>query len=220
MSMQIIPVVLIFFAALVVPALAQKGNGPPASPGKFDYYLLSLSWSPQYCMDLGDDASEAQCAPGRRFGFVVHGLWPENQNGMNPRACKPAQTLDSQTEKSMLDIMPSHQLIAREWGVHGACSGLSPAEFFKLTRSAGQKLKIPAKYQAPHAPLVVPVKEFRQALVDGNPGLKSENFAIYCDDRFLREVRVCMDKNLNYRSCGERVRDSCGLAKMVLRPVK
>ena len=211
---------LILLAAPLLPAIAQRNQGPPTTPGKFDYYLLSLSWAPQYCLEMGDDPSDPECAPGRRFGFVVHGLWPENQTGINPRACKPAPPLDPQSQKSMLDIMPSAQLIVREWGAHGTCSGLPPAEFFKLTRSASQKVKVPAKYQGPKTPLLVPVKDFRQGLIDANPGLKSENFAIYCDDRNLREVRVCMDKNLSFRTCGERVKDSCGLAKMTLRPVK
>ena len=218
--MRILTIGLVLFASLLLPAAAQRRDAPPSTPGKFDYYLLSLSWSPQYCMEMGDDPSDPQCGVGRHFGFVVHGLWPENQRGMNPRACQPAPALDPQTAKSALDIMPSQQLIVREWGEHGTCSGLRPAEFLKQTRTAWQKVRIPAKYQAPPAPLIVPVKEFRQALMDANPGLKSENFALYCDDRSLREVRVCMDRNLNFRTCGERVRDSCGLAKMALRPVK
>lgn len=211
---------LFLFVTVLLPAFAQRRDAPPSTPGKFDYYLLSLSWSPQYCLEMGDDPSDPQCGTGRHFGFVVHGLWPENQNGVNPRTCSPAQPLDAQTENSMLDIMPSHQLIVHEWGAHGTCSGLAPTEFFKATRTAWQKVKIPAKYQAPKTAMVVPVKEFQQALMDTNPGLRSENFALYCDGRFLREVRVCMDKSLNFRPCGERVRNACGLAKMVLQPVK
>jgi ribonuclease T2 len=218
--MRTLTVGLFLCATFVLPALAQRRDAPPSTPGKFDYYLLSLSWSPQYCLEMGDDPNDLQCGTGKHFGFVVHGLWPENQTGMNPRTCSPAQQLDPVTEKSVLDIMPSHQLVVHEWGAHGTCSGLPPADYFKLTRTAWQKVKIPAKYQAPKTPMVVPVKEFRQGLIDANPGLKSENFALYCDNRYLREVRVCLDKSLNYRSCGERVKDACGLAKMVLQPVK
>ncbi len=212
--------ILFLFATIVAPVVAQKRDGPPTTPGRFDYYLLSLSWSPQYCSEMGDDPSDPQCAAGRHFGFVVHGLWPENENGVNPRTCKPAAPLDPSTGKSVLDLMPSPQLVTHEWSTHGTCSGLSPADFFKLTRAATLKMKIPAKYQGSKAALVVPVKEFRQAVIDANPGLKGENFALYCDDRFLREVRVCLDKSLNFRSCGQRVKDSCGLAKMVLQPLK
>lgn len=218
--MRKLTVGLVLFAALLLPALAQQRNAPPTTPGQFDYYLLSLSWAPEYCMNLGDDPTDPECTPGRNLGFVVHGLWPENQNGMNPLSCKPAQPLDPQVEKSMLDIMPSDKLILREWGTHGTCSGLSSSDFFKQVRSAHRKVKVPLKYQSPKMPLVVPVKEFRQALIDTNPGLTSENFALYCDNNYLREVRVCMDKSLSFRACGQRVKDACGLAKMVLRPLK
>ena len=218
--MRTITLALALLVALLWPAAAQRRNGPPSTPGKFDYYLLSLSWAPQYCLEMGDDPNDAECAPGSHYGFVVHGLWPENLQGMNPRACSPAPKLDAATEKSVLDILPGHPLILREWSTHGTCSGLTPAEFFKLTRTASQKVKIPAQYREPKKALIVPVKDFRQALMNANPGLSTENFALYCDDRFLREVRVCMDKSLNFRACGERVRNACGLAKMVLPAVK
>ena len=209
----------ILLAASAVAGLAQHRQAP-TTPGKFDYYLLSLSWSPQYCSDMGDDPDDAQCAPGRRYGFVVHGLWPQSEDGNNPRTCTPAPKLDPQTAKSMLDIMPSEQLIQHEWGSHGTCSGLPSPEFFKLTRAAFQKVKIPAQYQSPSSMLTVKVKQFRQALVAANPGLKPESFAIYCDETFLREVRVCVDKSLNFRACGARVHDACRIDAMILRAVK
>jgi ribonuclease T2 len=209
----------ILLAAGAITATAQRRQAPTA-PGKFDYYLLSLSWSPQYCTDMGDDPQDPQCAPGRRYGFVVHGLWPQNQDGNNPRTCSPAPRMDPQTANSMLDVMPSEQLIVHEWGSHGTCSGLAPGDFFKLTRAAFEKLKIPAKYQRPGANLTVPVPQFRQLLVQANPGLTPEDFAIYCDDTYLREVRVCLDKNLNFRACGTRVRDACRIDTMLLRAVK
>jgi ribonuclease T2 len=209
----------VLLAAAAMTATAQRRQAP-STPGKFDYYLLSLSWSPQYCTDMGDDPEDPQCAPGRRYGFVVHGLWPQNQVGDSPRTCSPAPRLDPQTANSMLDVMPSQQLVLHEWGSHGTCSGLQPGDFFKLTRAAFQKVIIPARYRGPSASLTVPVKQFRQSLVDANPGLKPEDFAIYCDDTFLREVRVCLDKNLRFRACGIRVHDACRIDAMLLRAVK
>ncbi len=217
--MRIGIVIAIVLAAAAVSATAQRRQAP-TTPGQFDYYLLSLSWSPQYCSDMGDDPEDPQCAPGRRYGFVVHGLWPQSQEGNNPRTCSPAPRLDSQTEKSMLDIMPSEQLILHEWGSHGTCSGLQPADFFKLTRAAFQKVKIPAQYLGPKSALAVPVKQLRQSLTDANPGLRPGEFAIYCDDTYLREVRVCLDKSLNFRACGGRVRDACQIDTVILRAVK
>src|SRR5208283_685020 len=204
LTMRIGIMIAIVLAAAAVSATAQRRQAP-STPGRFDYYLLSLSWSPQYCSDMGDDPEDPQCAPGRRYGFVVHGLWPQSQDGNNPRTCSPAPRLDPQTEKSMLDIMPSEQLILHEWGSHGTCSGLQPEDFFKLTRAAFQKVKIPAQYLGPKSALAVPVKQLRQSLTDANPGLRPDEFAIYCDDTYLREVRVCLDRSLNFRACGGRV---------------
>ena len=78
----------------------------------------------------------------------------------------------------------------------------------------------PGKYQRPSANQTVPVQQFRRLLAASNPGLKPEDFAIYCDDTYLREVRVCLDKNLNFRACGTRVRDACRIDAMLLRAVK
>jgi len=217
--MRIGIMIAIVLAAAAVSATAQRRQAP-STPGRFDYYLLSLSWSPQYCSDMGDDPEDPQCAPGRRYGFVVHGLWPQSQDGNNPRTCSPAPRLDPQTEKSMLDIMPSEQLILHEWGSHGTCSGLQPEDFFKLTRAAFQKVKIPAQYLGPKSALAVPVKQLRQSLTDANPGLRPDEFAIYCDDTYLREVRVCLDRSLNFRACGGRVRDACHIDTVILRAVK
>src|SRR5664279_6001869 len=50
------------------------------APGEFDFYVLSLSWSPSFCEQASERGnggrSGAQCG-GRPFSFVVHGLWPQ-----------------------------------------------------------------------------------------------------------------------------------------------
>src|SRR5260370_16727028 len=50
-------------------------------PGQFDFYVLSLSWSPSFC-DAATERSperaarDQQCGD-RPFSFVVHGLLPQ-----------------------------------------------------------------------------------------------------------------------------------------------
>src|SRR5580692_7150493 len=46
-------------------------------PGAFDYYVLALSWSPEFCHS---HPTKPECVWGK-FGFVVHGLWPQYANG-------------------------------------------------------------------------------------------------------------------------------------------
>src|SRR6266851_217650 len=53
------------------------------APGEFDFYLLSLSWSPSFCEQASERGSggrsQIQCG-GRPYYFVVHGLWPQYEH--------------------------------------------------------------------------------------------------------------------------------------------
>src|SRR6516165_2487386 len=74
---------LITFAASIGAAgTASAQDQRQNTPGEFDYYVLSLSWSPSFCEEAEERGrnSQAQCG-GRPFSFVVHGLWPQYEHG-------------------------------------------------------------------------------------------------------------------------------------------
>ncbi len=77
----------VFAAALIAVLLGQPASAQQAAPpGRFDYFLLTLSWSPAYCAThRADPAARDECA--RHRGFVAHGLWPQNENGSWPAFC-------------------------------------------------------------------------------------------------------------------------------------
>src|SRR5690349_20641312 len=115
-------------SAALLASLATGASAAPEQrnkPGDFDFYVLSLSWSPSFCKESeerGRDSGE-QCR-GRPYSFVVHGLWPQYEKGF-PRDCQvPAPRLNRDTMKSMLDLMPAPRLVYHEWDNHGTCSGL------------------------------------------------------------------------------------------------
>ena len=92
-------------------------------PGQFDFYLLNLSWSPEFCATHPDSP---EC--GRHLGFVVHGLWPQDANGDYPQHCSDARGPgDPQADT---DIMPRASLVEHEWQTHGTCSGLGGDDYF------------------------------------------------------------------------------------------
>ena len=97
---------------------------------QFDYYLLSLSWSPEYCAGSPGGGSSQQCGGGRQFGFVVHGLWPQYNRGY-PQFCRNTSRVDDNLVEKLLPIMPSEQLIRHEWKKHGTCSGLTTGQYFE-----------------------------------------------------------------------------------------
>lgn len=186
----------------------------------FDFYVLSLSWSPSYCEAEGADANRQQCASRRPYAFVVHGLWPQFEKGY-PSDCPSKEALVStETMRSLYDIMPSAGLIRHQWRKHGTCSGLSQKDYFAVLRAARERVAIPPAYTRLDGYETVNPAEVERAFVQSNPGLPAEGISVDCDRRYLREVRICMSQDLKFRSCPEVDRRACGRAKVVMPPVR
>jgi ribonuclease T2 len=190
------------------------------APGRFDYYVLSLSWSPEYCASRNSSPGDPQCGAGRRFGFVLHGLWPQFDPKGWPQNCGDGGRLNSETVRSMLDIMPAEGLIRHEWRKHGVCSGMDARGYFAKSRQAFQAVRIPAAFRGPSAQVTVKPAAFKRQLAEANPGWREDTLAILCAGRFLQEVRVCMTKDLQPRKCPPSVRDRCSATEMLVRPVR
>src|SRR5450631_4308767 len=78
------------------PALAQDSR--QNAPGEFDFYVLSLSWSPSFCEEASERGNsgrsqQVQCG-GRPYSFVVHGLWPQYERGFPDYCVRPSPRLD------------------------------------------------------------------------------------------------------------------------------
>jgi ribonuclease T2 len=190
--------------------------------GNFDYYLLSLSWSPSFCADLGARDGGSECNGPRPYSFVLHGLWPQYTNGW-PESCDtgsrpwvPQQTIDD-----MLDIMPSKKLIIHEYQKHGTCSGLPPERYFDVARKLYTGIKIPERYQRPQETLQVSPGDLVNDFVKANPDLQPEMIAISCDRR-LRELRICFSRDLKPQACGgnEAGRKLCSSDRVIMPPVR
>lgn len=202
----------LLLALLLVSGWAAAGSVD--TPGEFDYYVFTLSWSPQYCAGKGNP-NEPQCA--RPYGFVVHGLWPQNERGY-PERCGRGEYLSDRLISRMLPLMPSKSLIIHEWQAHGVCSGLDAAGYFAAVERASASVKIPARYQQTSAYLNVSPRELEQDFIAANPRLSSESIAVNCGGRYLREVRFCLTRELKPRDCSREVHDACG-SSALLRPV-
>jgi ribonuclease T2 len=190
-------------------------------PGQFDFYVLSLSWSPSFCRDSEERGRNGgiQCS-GRPYSFVVHGLWPQYERGF-PRDCQvPAPRLNRNIMTSMLDLMPAPGLVFHEWDNHGTCSGLGPQAYFDLVRKARATVKIPEVYTSPSKTLVVTPDEVEQAFIKANPGLTREAIAVTCGSTRLSEVRICLGKDLRFRDCAEVNHNACRRNKLNMPPVR
>lgn len=191
---------------------------PAAAQGKFAYYVLSLSWSPQYCASSKGSRDPIQCAGPKTFAFVAHGLWPQYERGW-PESCSSAQGPDKKAINAMLDIMPSPKLVRHEWEKHGTCSGLEPQPYLDTLRKAYNSIKVPEDYQQPLRQVTAKPAALKKKFAEANH-MAENSFAVLCSGRYLSEVRFCLDKSLNSRACGQDVRDQCRAAEVILRPVR
>ncbi len=196
-------------AAAVVP----RGEG-------FDFYVLALSWSPSYCEAEGEQANGQQCRAGRPYAFVVHGLWPQYERGF-PESC-PTNNSDVSNDKlrSLYDLMPSAGLIRHQWRKHGTCTGLSQDDYFKVLRVAREKVEVPQEFKRLDAYRTLAPGQAERAFLQSNPAMAADSIAVTCDRRYLREVRICMTKDLGFRACPEIDRRGCRLDKVVMPPVR
>lgn len=177
--------------------------------GQFDYYVLSLSWSPTWCGGKAAKSGDDQCGGQRRYGFVVHGLWPQYAKGGFPAQCVAPQPVPPQVMDDMLPLMPSRKLIQHEWARHGTCDGADPAAYFERTRQAYDKLRIPKPFQSPDLPQAMSVEQVEKLFVAANPGLDRRGVAVVCRGTQAAEVRLCFDRDLNFRACARDVRPRC-----------
>nr|WP_255647528.1 ribonuclease T(2) [Ensifer sp. IC4062] len=206
------------------PASETAGTNPvaaaPVPIGKgFDFYVLSLSWSPTWCGNNDPAGKSDQCEAGSRRGLIVHGLWPQHENGY-PEYCPTRQSdrVPESLGRKYLDLIPSMGLIGHQWRKHGTCSGLSQADYFAVARAARERLTIPPELASTEGSRDLPVPTIEAALIAKNPGMTPETIAVTCEAKLLEEIRICFDKTLKFRACPEVDLQACRRGAVSLPP--
>src|ERR1700730_2721122 len=217
---------LLALAALIGVAAAGTASAQDRwqnAPGEFDFYVLSLSWSPSFCEAASERGNEgraqAQCG-GRPFSFVVHGLWPQYEHGFPDYCQRPSPRLDRNIMSSMLALMPAPGLIFNESDKHGTCPDLPGRAYRETTRRARWAVKIPPEYLELSEPKTVAPAEIEDAFIKANPGLSASAIAVTCNRTRLSEVRICMSKELQFGACDEIDRRACRRDQVVMPPMR
>jgi ribonuclease T2 len=185
--------------------------------GDFDYYLISLSWSPAYCNTHPQD--QRQCG-GRGFGFVLHGLWPQKSTGGYPQDCPQTSQPSRATVEKTLAFMPSEKLIRHEWTKHGTCTGLTGDQYLALADKAFGSIKIPEAFEQPRDNLEMTAPQILSAFTAANPLLAADSITLRCSKGELDEVRICVDTELKPKSCGRGVRTQCSKENVQIRAMR
>lgn len=187
---------------------SQRDAAGPARSG-FDYYILALSWSPGFCAEPDNaERSPGQCGAARPYALVVHGLWPQYEDGY-PIDCPTDATPSPELVTKMLDIMPSPDLVAHEWRRHGGCSGLGPDGYFAATRKAWNVVRVPDMLRSATTARRSSAAEIESAFLRANAGLGADEITLQCRKGRFQGVRICLDKEFAPRACGADARESC-----------
>jgi ribonuclease T2 len=185
--------------------------------------VLSLSWSPSFCEEASERGnsgrSQAQCG-GRPFSFVVHGLWPQYERGFPEYCERPSPRLERNIMTSMLDLMPAPGLIFNEWDKHGTCSGLGARAYFETIRKARAAVKIPEEFLQLSEPKTIAPDDLEAAFIKVNPGLSSSAISVTCNRQRLSEVRICLNRDLQFRACEEIDRRACRRDQVLMPPLR
>ncbi len=189
---------------------SRRGRGEDQN-ASFDFYLLNLSWSPEFCHSHPD---AAECAQHR--AFTLHGLWPQRLNGGYPEHCSDEP--GPQDPARFRDIYPDAGLLRHEWQKHGTCSGLDPDTFFQKARAATNNLRIPSQLTGLDHPISMPPEAILSLFLESNPSLPRASLALSCGNNFLTAVELCLDKQLHPMSCGS-IR-SCRANTVRIPPVR
>ncbi|MEE4350043.1 MAG: ribonuclease T [Pacificimonas sp.] len=167
-------------------------------------HVLALSWSPEFCRFRADvDRHAGQCRDNR-FGFILHGLWPQAGAGPHPRSCRLAEPVNEAVAREHFCMMPSAWLQQHQWASHGTCGWGSPDAYFAASKRLWDDLVRPDLFALSRREDLT-AANIRAAFVVANPDLPPSAVGIQTNNRgWLEEVFVCMDLEFAPRPCAAR----------------
>ncbi len=207
-----------WFLALVLAASPVFAEGERA--GDFDYFVLSLSWSPTWCAIEGDARGSDQCDDRNDHGWILHGLWPQYESGW-PSFCRTGARDPSRAETAaMADIMGTSGLAWYQWKKHGRCAGLPPEDYFALAREAYEAVMRPDVFRRLDRAVRLPASVVEEAFLQSNPDWTPDMVTITCKAGRIQEARICLTKDLAPRECAPDVVRDCTMRDALLEPIR
>ncbi|MGJ5619902.1 ribonuclease T2 family protein [Sulfitobacter sp. MF3-043] len=212
-------ILLIGFVALLFGA-AHTATAKNELAGEFDYFVLSLSWSPNWCAIEGDAKRSPQCAEKSGHGWIMHGLWPQFHRGY-PSYCRTIERAPSRGMTSaMTDIMGTSGLAWHQWKKHGSCTGLSAQDYYALSRRAYALIERPAIFRKLDRSVRLPASIVEDAFLRSNPAIKADGITITCRNNRIQEARICLSRQLTPVPCGQDVVRDCQMKDALFDPLR
>jgi ribonuclease T2 len=185
-----------------IDPLAPPQPDGPAIRTAISGYSLAVSWSPEYCHG---DSSSMQCS-GRngRFGFVLHGLWPESNSGPAPQWCSVTPRPSAELIRQNLCMTPVPRLIEHEWAKHGSCMATTPDGYYRISAILWNSLHWPDADRLSRQPGLT-AGHFRRAFIAANPDWQARQVGIVLGrNGWLKELRLCYGRGFMPTDCDRR----------------
>ena len=207
--------ILLMWLCMALPAMAEGEKA-----GTFDYYVLSLSWSPNWCAYEGDARGSDQCDARHDHGWIMHGLWPQFHRGY-PSYCPTSERAPSRgMTAGMADIMGTSGLAWHQWKKHGVCSGLSARDYYDLSREAYGRVKRPEVFRNLDREVKLPASVVEEAFLKANPEMEPDGITITCRQGYIQEARICLSRDLSPVPCGQDVVRDCKARDALFTPIR
>ena len=207
-------------AALIWLLMATAAHADGERAGAFDYYVLALSWTPSFCALEGDARGSEQCADDTGFGWTLHGLWPQYEQGW-PSYCPTGQRNPSRADTAaQAGLFGTSGLAWHQWNKHGRCTGLSADDYYALSRRAYEGVARPEVFRRLDRTYRLPARVVEEAFLKDNPQLQADGLTVTCRDGYVREVRICLTRGLEPRACGPDVVRDCTLQDARMDPIR
>jgi ribonuclease T2 len=194
MRLRQLSLTLAAISLAVLPFAFSASAQDKGEPGKFDFYLMNLSWSPEFCSIQG---TSPECAA--HPSFILHGLWTQNNDGTYPVFCgeEPAPANIAQN----LDITPDLLLLKHEWAKHGTCSGVGPQRFFAMEHQAFHSLRIPPQFAHIDHEISLTPNAILDLFAAANPNFPQGSILLSCGRNHLTAIEACFSKDLKPIVC-------------------
>jgi len=202
--------------AFLCLAGAARADGERA--GDFDYYVLALSWSPNWCALEGEARDAEQC--DRDFGWIVHGLWPQYEDGW-PAYCPTSARSPSRSQTAaQADLFGAGGAAWYQWKKHGVCSGLEADDYYRLAREAFARVNRPEVLRKLDRAVKLPAAVIEEAFLQANPAWTADMVTITCKSGHIQEARICLTRSLEPRACGADVVRDCTMRDALFQPIR
>ncbi len=214
MRILLIAVSALFFG------LTNPANSKNEVAGEYDYFVLSLSWSPNWCAIEGDAKRSPQCADNSGHGWIMHGLWPQFHRGY-PSYCRTLERPPSRgMTNAMADVMGTGGLAWHQWKKHGTCTGLSASDYYALSRRAYAMVDRPVIFRKLDRSVKLPASVVEEAFLKANPTFEPDGITITCRNNRIQEARICLSIDLKPVPCGQDVVRDCRMKDALFDPLR